>query len=195
MRVVRACVILECGCAEDGGVSAPNGVAAREKLQQRYTHALQPGEQEGLPNNALHARMAAMAARHDVAERLQFTFGRFSPPSPSAAGGALLPKKAVIVFCGRNVHALVSLSSAHGGSGRGAIAASSSLDGQRWRSRRLLEAARWNTRGSGWAPSGQASPVGCVAPHRVTKHALRRHRSRSRALPRGVFWPCCCAAA
>ena len=48
MRVVRACVILECGCAEDGGVSAPNGVAAREKLQQRYTHALQPGEQEGL---------------------------------------------------------------------------------------------------------------------------------------------------
>ena len=54
----------------------------------------------------------------------QPTFSRFSLPSASA--GALLPKKAAKVFCGRNVHALVSLSSAHGGSGRGAIAASSS---------------------------------------------------------------------
>ena len=54
----------------------------------------------------------------------QPTFSRFSLPSASA--GALLPKKAAKVFCGRNVHALVSLSSAHGGSGRGAMAASSS---------------------------------------------------------------------
>ena len=82
--------------------------------------------------DSLHAaaRCAASASIQRAAERVGFslrsqpTFSRFSLPSASA--GALLPKKAAKVFCGRNVHALVSLSSAHGGSGRGAIAASSS---------------------------------------------------------------------
>ena len=76
--------------------------------------------------------------------RRQPTFGRFSPPpSPSAAGGGvLLPKKAVRGFWARNVHALVSLSGAHDGRGRCAIASSASLSGQTAAGSVALEEAR-----------------------------------------------------
>eukprot|EP00964_Phaeocystis_antarctica_P153100 scaffold121206_cov60-Phaeocystis_antarctica.AAC.2 len=43
-------------------------------------------------------------------------------------------------------------------------------------------------------PVGRPLP-GCLEPPRAARRALRKHRSRAGALPRGALWPCCCASA
>ena len=50
-----------------------------------------------------------------------------------------------------------------------------------------LEAARSSTGGSGWAPSGPASPPGRAEPARAARRGLLRRRSHPRALPGGHF--------
>eukprot|EP00964_Phaeocystis_antarctica_P096518 scaffold62814_cov35-Phaeocystis_antarctica.AAC.2 len=48
-----------------------------------------------------------------------------------------------------------------------------------------LEAASSSTQGSGWAPRGPTPRPGCLEPPGAGRCALRRRRSRARALPRG----------
>eukprot|EP00964_Phaeocystis_antarctica_P147291 scaffold113826_cov55-Phaeocystis_antarctica.AAC.2 len=50
-----------------------------------------------------------------------------------------------------------------------------------------METASSSTRGSGWAPGGPASRPGSAELPRAARRALRRHRSRAGALPRGVL--------
>ena len=57
---------------------------------------------------------------------------------------------------------------------------------QQRRDRRLLEAARSSTRGSrAWRPAGRPLPGCAELPRAAARRALRRHRSRAGALPRG----------
>eukprot|EP00964_Phaeocystis_antarctica_P026471 scaffold14911_cov36-Phaeocystis_antarctica.AAC.1 len=57
------------------------------------------------------------------------------------------------------------------------------LHGLREGNRRLWKLASSSTQGSGWVPRGLALP-GSTEPPRAARRALRRHRSRARALPR-----------